>query len=413
MSQPLNLRLDYTITVSGTLLAEHLATTPSTSTTSAQSPRSTAPSSSLINSIYSFSDNFDSIYTPLFNLYHSCKGNAFLNTKDEQAKYLEAAGNFFLKPVQYLLNGKTITKIEANQITEMRQTNDYTNDGFAIEGLKTALAILSLPITLLIGSALKGLSLISFEIRQKNKMIESEIHSIKVVSNEALYRSKGIPQLFSDEIVNAENFPFPAPTQKQLIQMQTVNDVVRILDEQKIPHWLDCGTLLGARRHKSMIPWDTDVDMGILSNDFTNVMRALRKLDPKKYAVQDWSSALCKEMFIRVVIKETNSYLDIYHHVINTEDQTICYKYSWTDSPWVIETVKKRELFQEKPIKIADVFPLKKARFGTTLANVPGNWEAFLKVKYGPNLAPCKIWNSATGEYDKVVDHPYWQHSDF
>ena len=39
--------------------------------------------------------------------------------------------------------------------------------------------------------------------------------------------------------------------------------VDRILTEHQIPYWMETGTLLGAVRHRGMIPWDDDVDIGV------------------------------------------------------------------------------------------------------------------------------------------------------
>jgi len=195
--------------------------------------------------------------------------------------------------------------------------------------------------------------------------------------------------------------------------MKALHDATEVLEKHKIPHWLDCGTLLGAYRHGNMIPWDTDVDMGVVSHEFNNVIAALRTLDPKKYIVQDWSCARCPNMFIRVLIKEINAYIDIYHHEINPTNNTMTYKFSWKDSPWLINSVKQRELVQEKPIQLNDVFPLKKAKFGDRLLRVPANWENFLKVKYDQNLSPAKIWNPITKVFDKVPNHPYWSHGNY
>jgi hypothetical protein len=47
-----------------------------------------------------------------------------------------------------------------------------------------------------------------------------------------------------------------------------------LLDEHGIVHWLDSGSLLGAVRHGELIPWDDDIDFGILERDAERV-RAL------------------------------------------------------------------------------------------------------------------------------------------
>jgi len=356
----------------------------------------------------------DFIHVPLINAYLAAKDNVFFNTADQNANFLESSGNFFLTPFRYLYSGKDVKSIDAGQVLEMSQTFDYSKDSAGLEIFKTVAAILSLPVSLILGAALKGTSyLVSSTSREMHKKIESEVFSTKIEKNDDYYRQIGIPQLFSNELVAHENYPAPAPSKKQEIQTQAVKDVAALLEQKRIPHWLDCGTLLGARRHGQIIPWDTDVDMGVLATDFHNVLHALRGLDPQKYEIQDWSCCRVPNMFLRVLIKETNSYLDLYVHELDLQKRTIRYKYSWTDSPWVPDFIKKREIVQGGDINISDMFPLKKARFGNAVVHVPANWEAFLKVKYGPNLSPAKIWNPATSQYDKVPDHPYWQLSDF
>lgn len=51
------------------------------------------------------------------------------------------------------------------------------------------------------------------------------------------------------------------------IQTALLNEIVRICDQLKLDYWLDYGTLLGAYRHKSFIPWDDDIDIGMSARD--------------------------------------------------------------------------------------------------------------------------------------------------
>jgi len=51
--------------------------------------------------------------------------------------------------------------------------------------------------------------------------------------------------------------------------------VKHILEENNIPFFLIFGTLLGAYRNKSFIPWDSDIDIGLFQEDRHKVMKLI------------------------------------------------------------------------------------------------------------------------------------------
>ena len=62
--------------------------------------------------------------------------------------------------------------------------------------------------------------------------------------------------------------------------------VTSILDTNDIKYWCDGGTFLGAIRHKGIIPWDDDVDIGIIDNTIENRLSILKKsLNKQGYGI--------------------------------------------------------------------------------------------------------------------------------
>lgn len=74
----------------------------------------------------------------------------------------------------------------------------------------------------------------------------------------------------------------------QLTQLGIAVEVANLCEANQISYFLFAGTALGARRHGGFIPWDDDLDLGMLRADYDRFLKLAKDELPAHLHVQDW-----------------------------------------------------------------------------------------------------------------------------
>lgn len=127
---------------------------------------------------------------------------------------------------------------------------------------------------------------------------------------------------FSTEIRNG--FEIPSMMKRAwAAQMEVFQIVSEICCKNNLRYFADWGTLLGAVRHKGMIPWDDDIDICLMREEYNELIKILPKELPYGFVVAGMyasSERLQKAAFVpqlRVIADETlwdfNDYMQYFH----------------------------------------------------------------------------------------------------
>lgn len=106
--------------------------------------------------------------------------------------------------------------------------------------------------------------------------------------------------------------------QKELEILRVVHAICKKYD---LRYFLVCGTLIGAVRHKGFIPWDDDIDIAMLRNDFERFLEVAQEELGDQYFLQTtktdrWSMPIVKVRMNGTVFQDAKSSNTKCHHGI-------------------------------------------------------------------------------------------------
>ena len=96
----------------------------------------------------------------------------------------------------------------------------------------------------------------------------------------------------------------------QMVQLEIAKEIKRVCEENDIRYFLIGGSFLGAVRHQGFIPWDDDMDIGMLRSDYEKFCRLAPQKLGKQYCLQTWHTEPNYSLPFGKVLKRNTLYME-------------------------------------------------------------------------------------------------------
>lgn len=100
---------------------------------------------------------------------------------------------------------------------------------------------------------------------------------------------------------------------QQMRMLDILTAVDKICKKYSIRYWLSSGTLLGAMRHDGFIPWDDDLDIEMMREDYLRFLKVVAAELPADMALQSMDTDE-NFFYFYAKVRDRNSYMEELNH---------------------------------------------------------------------------------------------------
>lgn len=151
----------------------------------------------------------------------------------------------------------------------------------------------------------------------KKQEIATDNYDVDEIVKRNLNFQEIIAHKDSEDDIN-EKIRMTEKIQRELIPL--LEEVDRICKKNRIPYFLCAGSALGSVRHKGFIPWDDDLDIGMLRSDYEKFLKIADKELSEGFLLMDVDRAphyyMCHAKVFRnntALVNRITSHLHIHH----------------------------------------------------------------------------------------------------
>jgi phosphorylcholine metabolism protein LicD len=171
-----------------------------------------------------------------------------------------------------------------------------------------------------------------------------------------------------------------------------LKDIDALFAQHNITYWIDGGTLLGAVRHKNVIPWDDDADIAVLESDKHKLLAMEKELNTFGYGLVEFWGGFKIFPLNGNIIKYQNRNWKWGNDSKDIENsESFNYKFPFIDVFFAKKFGDKYHFSDEKVRRVwpnyyhkpENLFPLQKYQFSDFTLMGPKNPTPYLDQSYG------------------------------
>ena len=97
-------------------------------------------------------------------------------------------------------------------------------------------------------------------------------------------------------------------------EVEILSEIIRVCSENDIPWFTVGGTTLGAVRHNGFIPWDDDIDIGMLREDYDKFLALAPSCLKEGYILQHFTVDKRTPTYFAKVRKDGTEFIEYSNH---------------------------------------------------------------------------------------------------